>query len=139
MLTSILLLPLLHYIADFELQNNWMALGKSKRLLPLLAHVTVYAGCFGLVFGWQFGVVTFATHFLTDFVTSRWTSKLWFLPLHSLPSLHKISESRYVPTHWTYDTGTRHRFFCVIGLDQMIHSYTLLFSTLYFDVRPFWL
>lgn len=110
-LLGLFLLPLVHYIADFELQNDWMALGKSKRLLPLTVHVGVYSLCFALLFGWQFGLITFVCHWATDFVTSRITSKLW-------------------------EKQKRHRFFCVIGLDQMIHSYCLLLTFLSYPA--FW-
>ena len=112
-IATLLLLPLLHYIADFECQTDWMALGKSKRLLPLLTHVGIYSAWFLVAFGWQFGAITFASHFLVDFFTSRWTSKLWA-------------------------QEKRHRFFCVIGLDQMIHSYCLLLTALFLMPVPFW-
>jgi len=137
MLWAILLLPIIHYIADFELQNNWMALGKSKRLWPLTIHVGVYALCFVMVFGPLFGVITFITHFITDYVTSRWTSKLWFFhmtrvdwegPNNTMRELFEVK----VP-------NTRHQFFCGIGLDQMIHQYTLLLTVLLLDARPWFL
>jgi hypothetical protein len=100
------LIPVIHYLADFEAQTDWMAINKSKRWDALTLHCLVYSLFFGLVFGWQFMLITFASHFVTDAITSRITSKLWL-------------------------AERRHRFFCVIGLDQMIHTYTLFATYLY--------
>jgi len=51
-------------------------------------------------------LITFITHFITDYFTSKWTSRLW--------------EKKEV-----------HNFFVVIGLDQLIHSITLIFTFYY--------
>lgn len=110
---GLLLLPLLHYIADFELQTNWMAINKSKRIDALFVHVMIYGGVFGLVFGWKFSVVTFVLHFLTDLVTSRWSSY--------------------------YFTRDRHRFFCIIGFDQMLHAYSLVATAVWLNTKPWWM
>lgn len=93
------------FIGDFVLQINWMALNKSKRLLPLTAHVIVYSS--GLFFiGWKFALLNGAAHWLTDFVTSRLSSKAW-------------------------KSEKRHLFFVIIGADQMIHHITLFSSYLW--------
>ncbi len=63
----------------------------------------------GLTFAFESGFekglmlagITFATHWITDYFTSRWTSKL-------------------------YAKGDIHNFFVVVGLDQFIHYTTLL-------------
>jgi hypothetical protein len=125
MLVALLLLPVVHYIADFRLQNDWMALGKSKEWLPLLAHVGVYAGCFALIFGPTFGLVTLVTHLPVDYVTSRMGSKLF-------PFFQNYRGDWLV-------RPTRHRFFCMLGLDQMIHQYTLILSVLILDTRVIWI
>lgn len=138
LLPSLLLLPICHYVADFELQTNCMSLGKSKSIKWLSIHVGIYAACFTVVFGPVFGIITFVTHFLTDYVTSRWTTKLWFLPLKPLQETPWI-QGYGVQVYWTYERETRHRFFCVIGLDQMIHAYTLIFTVFYLDARPWFL
>jgi predicted Abi (CAAX) family protease len=90
-----------HFFADFVLQSDWMARGKSKKMLPLLVHILIYSACF-IPFGIRFAALNGLAHLATDFCTSRVTSKLW--------AAQKV--------HW---------FFVVIGLDQAIH-FTCLVS-----------
>lgn len=104
-----------HWLADFVLQTDWMAINKSKKNLVLLAHVAMYSLPFILFVGWNlapkdywdFILFNAAAHFLTDFITSRVTSKLWA-------------------------KGDRHNFFVVIGLDQALHLTALVWSAGYF-------
>lgn len=93
----------LHWLADFILQSNWMAQGKSKSLMPLATHVAVYTACF-MVFGWKYALVNGLAHFCIDYCTSRITSRLWA-------------------------KKDVHNFFVVIGLDQALHL-TTLFATI---------
>jgi len=118
----------LHWFADFVLQTDWMALNKSKQWPPLLTHTfvytfVVYVGLVGLelvsrLLGFKAGMMnydsnlfnpayffafTLAAHTLTDYVTSRITSKLW-------------------------KDGKRHWFFVVIGADQMLHMFALIYA-----------
>jgi hypothetical protein len=90
----------LHFIADFLLQSDWMAINKSKNsLLGLKAmgtHIGIYTAVFAIVFGWQYALINGLLHLTTDSVTARTTTWLW------------KKEQR----HW---------FFVVIGLDQAIH------------------
>lgn len=132
---ALLFLLTVHFVADFICQSDWMAQHKSKSLRALLAHVTVYTSVFLGVVGyaalvwsmqsgisisvltvdvWTFAAVTFVTHLATDAVTSRITSRLWF-----------------VRSDGTIDTSKRHRFFVVIGFDQLIHAWTLGLSWLW--------
>lgn len=37
-----------HLVGDFLLQNNWMALNKTRNLIPLMVHSLVYTGAVGL-------------------------------------------------------------------------------------------
>ena len=100
-----LVLLLVHTIADFFLQTDWMAVNKSKNWLALFTHVLVYSLCFS-IWGLQFFLITFATHFVTDAVTSRVTSKLWA-------------------------ANQRHWFFVTIGVDQLCHFTTLTLTYSY--------
>lgn len=104
-LPIILTLVWLHFVADFLLQNDWMALNKSKRYIPLFVHVIVYSFPF-LIFGWQYALINGIAHFATDWGSSRATS-------------------------WLYAKQQRHWFFVVIGLDQSIHLTTLFVTYLY--------
>jgi hypothetical protein len=99
---TIMLLLSVHFVADFVLQTDWMALNKSTRWWPLTVHILVYSACL-IPFGLLFALVNGCAHFVTDAVSSRATSYLWGLK-------------------------KRHLFFVVIGLDQLAH-YAILFWT----------
>lgn len=88
-----------HFVADFVLQSNWMAQNKSKRWDALALHCLIYGACW-LWLGVRFAAVTFLLHFLTDAVTSRINSRLW-------------AEKRV------------HGFFVGVGADQVVHYASL--------------
>lgn len=100
MLIDILIIVWMHFIADFVLQSDKVARGKSSSNKILVKHVCLYSIPF-FWFGWQFAVINAVAHFATDWITSRITKRLW-----------ANSE-----VHW---------FFVVIGLDQAIHFTTLI-------------
>lgn len=111
-----------HWVADFVFQTHWMAVNKSKDNLALGSHVLIYIIIIGLIIGiplyvngymsyvvvssWL--VVNGILHFITDYITSRITSKLW-------------AKQDY------------HNFFVVVGLDQVIH-YSCLFGTVIYFI-----
>jgi len=122
----------IHWIADFVLQTEDMAMNKSKSFKALIKHTFVYSLCWYLVLfgfsvwgnhfggpsieelGWSswmmlFPVITFVFHTLTDYVTSRITSK-------------KFENKQY------YAVFPKLGAFSVIGLDQVLH-YAQLFLT----------
>jgi hypothetical protein len=90
----------IHFIADFILQSDTMALNKSKSVKWLLIHAAVYAIPF-LIWGPLFCMMAFITHAVIDFFTSKGTSWLW-------------------------QRNQRHWFFTLIGFDQALHL-TMLF------------
>ena len=98
----VLKLILTHFIADFVLQTDEMAKGKSKSNKWLLIHVGAYAAPF-LFFGFKFALLNGCIHFLVDWYTSRLSSYMW-------------------------EKGRVHDFFTVIGADQAIHMFTLVIS-----------
>ena len=106
-LSTVLTILTIHYVADFLCQTDWMAVNKSKRADALLAHVAVYTGVFMLLLGPSFGVsyalLNGLLHLVTDFITSRASAAAW-------------------------KAENRHMFFCIIGLDQLIHSACLLYT-----------
>lgn len=108
---SIWLLTLLvwtHFIADFVLQTDKMALNKSKSNYCLFIHVAVYSTVM-LVFGWKFALTNFVLHYIVDWGTSRWSTYLW-------------------------NAGKRQLFFIIVGLDQSIHITFLLITAQIFDI-----
>lgn len=123
-LTIPLSLLVLHFLGDFPLQSNWMALNKSKHWDVLLIHAGVYSLCF-FAYGWPFIGVTFLTHLLTDAVTSRITSKLWFIDLLEPVMLKGKPLDNPTFEFARVYPDKRHWFFVIIGLDQLIHFSTL--------------
>lgn len=116
-LTEIFSILIIHWIADFVLQTDKQAKGKSKNWSDLLEHTLTYSilwlaiGMFYSVFttmtyNWLwFGIITFVAHTITDYFTSRLNSRLWA-------------------------KGDVHKFFVSIGFDQILH-YVQLFFTYY--------
>ncbi|HMS53192.1 MAG: DUF3307 domain-containing protein [Sphingobacteriales bacterium] len=115
MLTAFIII-LAHFVADFLLQTDKMALNKSKSNYWLTMHVLAYTAGMALftvymvVFeaqNWLLAAkwlgINACLHWLTDFNTSRLTSILW-------------------------QRGQRHWFFVAIGFDQVVH-YACLMGT----------
>ena len=139
-----LLLVLLigHFVGDFLCQSDWMATNKSKSWYALLVHVLAYTpaifvaalvvapeghGVERVWWAWNFTAITAWAHLLTDAVTSRWTSRLWFFP--AVPSgtfnttcIDTDGHLDVAPTYYTPIPENRHWFFVVIGFDQLLHA-----------------
>ena len=124
-LITIFVVLLTHWVADFILQTDKQAKGKSKNWSDLLEHTSTYSiawvfvSCLLIGYitktqttSWYvihallFGLITFICHTLTDYFTSRLNARLWA-------------------------KGDTHNFFVSIGFDQLLH-YIQLFLTLYF-------
>jgi len=122
-LTVVFLVLITHWFADFVLQTDKQAKGKSNNWRDLLAHTSTYSSVwllvscilFGLMSGghttnWyvlnsiMFTLITFISHTVTDYFTSRLNSRLWA-------------------------KGDVHNFFVSVGFDQVLH-YVQLFLTL---------
>jgi len=125
-LIEIFSIIIIHFIADFIMQDETWALGKSKNNKDLLNHTFTYSLVFwgllscmnplfntGLTFyhSVHFFLITFICHTITDYFTSRVVSK-------------KFANQEYgssIP-----NIGA----FTVIGFDQVLH-YIQLFLTYY--------
>ena len=119
----LIIILFVHWIADFVLQSDKQAKGKATNIKELFNHVWAYSLVWlivGIYYALYLGddytdwavtafyVITFFTHFVTDFVTSKWVK-------------HYFDQNKY------------HEGFVVIGLDQFLHvtqlilTYKLLF------------
>lgn len=89
-----------HIFADFFLQSRKMAENKSSSNSWLTKHILVYSLCL-VPFGWKYALVNGIAHWMTDWVSSRFTSKY------------------YKKANW-------YMFFGVVGIDQGMHLTVLL-------------
>ncbi len=140
----LLCLFVLHFVADFMCQTDWMALNKSKwyetfqwpqgdeGLDALLTHTLIYGLSF-LVFGWKFALITFVAHTLTDALTSQLTSKFWFIDF--FPVDRELVNKKANLTVFRPDemiarvhAKRRHWFFVAIGFDQLLHQAQLVLT-----------
>ena len=114
----VLFIIFIHWLADFHCQTHEMSMNKSKSNFWLTMHILVYT-LVTFIF-WNFFLLQpnylyhiwdyikiagfiFTTHWITDYITSRMTSKL-------------------------YAKGDFHNFFVVIGADQVLHYTQLLLA-----------
>lgn len=108
----VLLILLVHFLADFGLQTHEQAVHKSSSNKQLVYHTLVYSlvwlvashsllGSIGEAF--LFAIITFIAHTITDYITSRVGKPYW-------------------------EKGDYHNGFVVVGFDQILH-YIQLFLT----------
>ena len=111
----VLFILFLHWIADFVLQTDKQAKGKSKNWDYLLSHTAIYSTVFlftGILLSvnkaelfsvFYFSLITFICHAIIDYFTSRLNSRLWA-------------------------NGEVHYFFVSVGFDQFLHFAQLLIT-----------
>lgn len=120
----------IHWIADFIMQDEKWALGKSKNWTDLLSHTYAYSVIWMIIGSilkltdivyWNpgalslFVLITFVAHTATDYFTSRIVSK-------------KFAEGKYGSSIPNFGA------FTIIGFDQVLH-YLQLFGTYYLLVK----
>ena len=105
----IILILFTHFIADFIMQTDKMAINKSTSIKWLSYHVWMYAVisiAFISISPWYW-IFNSLAHWVIDFFTSKWTSYLW-------------------------KNEKRHDFFCIVGFDQLLHTSILIITLLPF-------
>lgn len=115
-LSTIFTILLIHWLADFVLQTDKQARGKSSNWSDLLEHTMVYSFIMGLCMCFLlypykyssldpslFALSCLIFHTLTDYYTSRLNSKLW-------------------------KEGKVHYFFVSVGFDQILHYVQLILT-----------
>ena len=104
----LLMIFTMHFLADFAIQTEWMALGKSKEWSPLLAHIGTYTAI----------LLLFSSLFLPPLVAVLWTVSNGLCHLvvdyFSSRAMRRARES-----------GQERKFFMILGLDQMLHFWCL--------------
>lgn len=105
-----LLILFAHWVSDFVLQSDQMAVNKSRSIKWLSYHVLAYTiGMFFIILVIWGSVNIYwillngVLHWCTDFMTSKINSQLWKME-------------------------RRHDFFVMVGFDQLIHYACLLFT-----------
>ena len=75
-MTEAYTLLLCHFVGDYYLQSDWMALNKNKQTIPCLVHVILYTLCFLPFVSWPALAVIGVSHFIIDrFSIKRF---IWF-------------------------------------------------------------
>lgn len=132
-LVEIFSIIIIHFIADFIMQDERWAVGKSKNRGALLSHTFIYSILWYIpillllkynynlnheliyIRSLKFVIITFVCHTITDYFTSKIVSK-------------KFAEGKYGSAIPNFGA------FTIIGLDQCLHMIQL-FTTYYFLVK----
>lgn len=112
-LNEIILIILIHFLADFGLQTHEQATNKSTSNRFLFYHVGVYSLVWLILLyptmsynSLIFATITFIAHYITDYTTSRVGKPFW-------------------------TKGDYHNGFIVVGFDQILHYLQLFITYLY--------
>lgn len=128
----------LHCLADFVFQSWRMAKFKSTSIGWLSVHVLIYTltmtsgigiacAAAGVPFPLAaFWLLTFGTHWSTDFVTSRISSRAWAIAKALEPYIQK-GRPHIKLQHIAHGRAV-HNFFVIIGVDQFLHVLALAWT-----------
>ena len=108
----------LHFIADFMLQKDYIAINKSKSIIILLIHTIHYSVFVTL----SFLLISFIFKF-------GWTLNDIFLIFAWLLLTHTVIDAITSRAAADMYPVSRHWFFVIIGFDQLLHNFTLLAIT----------
>ena len=119
----------IHWIADFVFQTHEQAVNKSTNNWYLTKHVFTYTATWFVVIGL---IVILYNHFDIELVRglNNYPQLLWFIPItfvsHWITDYYTSRLNSYL-----WKKGDVHNFFVSVGFDQILH-YVQLFLTLYF-------
>ncbi len=125
---------LVHLLGDFWLQNDWMALNKSKKILPCLIHVLIYTSCFLLLTtSWKALLIIGVTHFIIDHWHTPLKRLIWFknnIGYNDYPEYKKCDTTGYCDDYGSQSLEEKdkkfQRPFCIsiwlyIAQDNCLH------------------
>ena len=126
MLLTVAVALILHFIADFILQSNEMAIKKSQEPLVLLKHCGIHLGVFffgfvllhGLIGAFLIALANAALHAVIDWnvwrAYKRWVQKKY----PGMTTQEQVMK----------DDSARHWFFVTIGFDQLLHGLSIILA-----------
>lgn len=146
-----ILIFILHFIGDFVLQTREEGRGKSKSTKLLLSHTIKYSLCFILLYYMiglntiYFIAITLVFHTITDYFTSKLSAFYYQLLSKANKILDSVdllmsnsSEDRkkqiinaiqdYLPETKKKIPVIEHKFWTVIGFDQLLHAIQLILT-----------
>jgi len=130
--TAMVLLILIfftHFVADFMLQTDKMAKGKSSSNRWLTYHILAYSAVLLLVFGPWYALLNGLAHWVTDYFTSRASGKQWKKAAMYQAIIADPTTGVDVKTWATENNAYHvHWFFVVIGFDQFLHAAILIIT-----------
>jgi len=90
---------LCHFVGDFYLQSDWMALNKNKKTFNCLVHVLFYTACFlVLTTSWKALLFIGGTHFIIDRFPAFLKRLIWWrnhFPTGVYPSFQHCNTTGY--------------------------------------------
>lgn len=107
-----------HFIADFMFQFDDVAQNKSSSNWVLTRHITEYSTVLGLIM--------FLALVYIDINMVTWTLAAWLVLNGALHWITDFYSSRAAA--WCWHNDMRYEFFVVVGADQFIHAFCLLYS-----------
>ena len=123
-----------HWVFDFVLQSDTMALNKSKKFGYLFYHCSVYGIGMSIV-SYIAITILYKRFLIVDFSTKSWFS-LWLIPLFFMyyQLTHIIIDRVTSQVNSYLYNKSRYYFFVSIGFDQVIYYGVIVLAVIY--MRP---
>jgi hypothetical protein len=125
----LILILFTHFVADFMLQTDKMAKGKSSSNRWLTYHILAYSTVLLVVFGPWYALANGLCHWSTDYITSRLSSRRWKLAAEAQAIIADPTTGTDVK-QWAAMNNAHHVhwFFVIIGFDQFLHAVMLIIT-----------